>query len=74
LHNTPSHGGEPYTLGPPPCEEVLYNCCDGVVNPSFSFLKGLAIKTQKVKMKIQYHIEMGLIHNKNIIENAAEIF
>jgi hypothetical protein len=39
LHNTPSHEGEPHTLGPTPCKGVLCSCCSGVVNPSFSFKK-----------------------------------
>jgi hypothetical protein len=37
LHNTPSHGGGPHTLGPTPCEGVLCSCCGDVVNLSFSF-------------------------------------
>jgi hypothetical protein len=31
LHNIPSHGGGAQCVGPTPCEEMLYNCCGGVV-------------------------------------------
>jgi hypothetical protein len=39
LHNTPSHGSGPHTLDPTPCEGMLCNCCDGVVNLLISIYK-----------------------------------
>jgi hypothetical protein len=52
LHNTPSHGGGPHTLGPTPCEGVLCNCCSGVVNPSFS-INIIVFTNLNIKRKIR---------------------
>jgi len=38
VHNTPSHGGGPHTLGSTSCEGVLCTCCGVVVNLSFFLL------------------------------------
>jgi hypothetical protein len=32
-------GVHPHVRGPPSCEELLYGCCVGVVNLTFSYLK-----------------------------------
>jgi hypothetical protein len=45
LHNNPSYEGGPHMWDPPSCEGLLYSCCIGVVNLTFSFFnRGLLFR------------------------------